>query len=150
MTTIIPYDTPYLPPPQLVLPDINEVMTTVQAPKSNDLFLDMPYVPVPRAFTNVGSIQLNNLATAKDVTTLQNKVNRDAQKMYQQATVEGLTLRNGVQDMREAIVGIWADLYQNNMNVSVKDLFTKNNRLRGLGILFVLISLSVILFVTFG
>jgi hypothetical protein len=150
MTTIIPYDTPYLPPPQLVLPDINEVMTTVQAPKINDLFLDMPYVPVPRAFTNVGSIQLNNLATAKDVATLQNKVNRDAQKMYQQATVGGLTLRNGVQDMREAIVGIWADLYQNNMNVSVKDLFTKNNRLRGLGLLFVLISLSVILFVTFG
>jgi UDP-N-acetyl-D-mannosaminuronate dehydrogenase len=110
----------------------------------------MPYVPVPRAFTNVGSIQLNNLATAKDVATLQNKVNRDAQKMYQQATVGGLTLRNGVQDMREAIVGIWADLYQNNMNVSVKDLFTKNNRLRGLGLLFVLISLSVILFVTFG
>ncbi|AGE56203.1 hypothetical protein PBCVNEJV1_160L [Paramecium bursaria Chlorella virus NE-JV-1] len=149
MTTIT-YETPYLPPPQLVLPDINEVMSTVKSPGENDNFLNLPYVPVPKAFENVGSFELNNLATAKDVATLQDKVNKNAQKMYEQSTVRGLTLRNGIQDMYSAIVGIWADLYKNNMNVSMKELFTKDNRLRGLGLIFVLVSLASVLFVTFG
>ena len=70
--------------------------------------------------------------------------------MYQQSTVRGMTLRNSVQDMREAITGIFSDLYKNNMNVSVGELFTKDNRLRGLGLLLVLASLSYILLITFG
>jgi hypothetical protein len=150
MTTIIPYDTPYLPPPELVQPDINEVMSSVKSPAGNDLFMELPYVPVPKAFTNVGSFDLNNLATAKDVATLQNKVNKNAEEMYRQSTVAGLTLRNGVQDMYSAIVGVWGDLYNNNMNVSVKELFTRDNRLRGLGLIFILVSIAAILFVTFG
>jgi hypothetical protein len=149
MTTIT-YESPYLPPPELVLPDINEVMSSVKTPAGNDNFLDMPYTPVPKAFTNVGSFDLNNLATAKDVATLQNKANKNAEKMYRQSTVGGLTLRNGVQDMYSAIVGVWGDLYKNNMNVSVKELFTKDNRLRGLGLTFILVSLAAILFITFG
>jgi len=149
MTTIT-YETPYLPPPQLVLPDINEVMSSVQSPAGNDNFLNLPYVPIPKAFENVGSFDLNNLTTAKDIATLQNKVNKDAEMMYQQSTVRGMTLRNSVQDMREAITGIFSDLYKNNMNVSVGELFTKDNRLRGLGLLLVLASLSYILFITFG
>ena len=150
MTTIIPYDTPYLPPPELVQPDINEVMTSVKTPSGNDNFLNMPYTPVPMAFENVASFDLNNLATAKDVATLQNKANKNAEEMYRQSTVAGLTLRNGVQDMYSAIVGVWGDLYKNNMNVSVKELFTRDNRLRGLGLIFILVSLAAILFVTFG
>jgi hypothetical protein len=149
MSTIT-YETPYLPPPQLVLPDINEVMSPVQSPAGNDNFLNLPYVPVPKASENVGSFELNNLTTAKDIATLQNKVNKDAEMMYQQSTVRGMTLRNSVQDMREAITGIFSDLYKNNMNVSVGELFTKDNRLRGLGLLLVLASLSYILLITFG
>ena len=149
MTTIT-YENPLLPPPQLVLPDINEVMAPMKDPDANDLFLDMPYVPVPKAIENVGSFQLNNLATARDVKTLQDKVNKNAEKMYAQSTVRGLTLRNGVEDMREALVGIWGDLYKNNMNVSVETLFTKNNRLRGLGILFILSAIVYFMFITVG
>jgi len=149
MTTIT-YETDYLPPPQLVLPDINEVMSSIKDPQQNDLFLEMPYVPVPKAIDNVGSFELNNLATAKDIATLQKKVNDNAKKMYEQATVRGLTLRNGVQDMYEALTGIPADLYKNDMNVSVKTLLTKNNRLRGLGLLFILFALAAFLFVTFS
>jgi hypothetical protein len=149
MTTIT-YENPLLPPPQLVLPDINEVMVYSKDPNANDLFLDMPYVPVEKAIENVGSFQLNNLATARDVKTLQDKVNKNAEKMYAQSTVKGLTLRNGVEDMREALVGIWGDLYKNNMNVSVKTLFTKNNRLRGLGIFFILSAIVYFMFITVG
>lgn len=149
MTTIT-YENPLLPPPQLILPDISEVMAPLKNPDANDLFLDMPYVPIPKAIENVGSFQLNNLATAKDVKTLQDKVNKNAQKMYAQSTVRGLTLRNGVEDMQEALVGIWADLYKNDMNVSVQNLFTKNNRLRGLGIFFILSAIVYFMFITVG
>ncbi|ABT16901.1 hypothetical protein ATCVMO0605SPH_856L [Acanthocystis turfacea Chlorella virus MO0605SPH] len=149
MTTIT-YENPLLPPPQLVLPDINEVLTPMKDPNANDLFLDMPYVPVPKAIDNVGSFQLNNLATARDVKTLQDKVNKNAEKMYAQSTVRGLTLRNGVEDVREALVGIWGDLYKNNLNVSVGTLFTKNNRLRGLGIFFILCAIVYFMFITVG
>ncbi|AGE53696.1 hypothetical protein ATCVGM07011_907L [Acanthocystis turfacea Chlorella virus GM0701.1] len=149
MTTIT-YENPLLPPPQLVLPDLDEVLAPMKDPDANDLFLDMPYVPVPKAIENVGSFQLNNLATARDVKTLQDKVNKNAEKMYAQSTVRGLTLRNGVEDMREALVGIWGDLYKNNMNVSVGTLFTKNNRLRGLGIFFILSAIVYFMFITVG
>ena len=148
MTTIT-YENPLLPPPMLVQPDINEVMAPMKDPNANDLFLDMPYVPVPKAIENVGSFQLNNLATSRDVKTLQDKVNKNAEKMYAQSTVRGLTLRNGVEDMREALVGIWGDLYKNNMNVSV-NVFTKNNRLRGLGIFFILCAIVYFMFITVG
>ena len=149
MTTIT-YENPLLPPPMLVQPGINEVMAPMKDPNANDLFLDMPYVPVPKAIENVGSFQLNNLATARDIKTLQDKVNKNAEKMYAQSTVRGLTLRNGVEDMREALVGIWGDLYKNNMNVSVGTLFTKNNRLRGLGIFFILCAIVYFMFITVG
>jgi hypothetical protein len=149
MTTVT-YETDLLPPPQLVLPDLSEVMSSISNPEQNDLFLDMPYVPVPKSIENVGSFQLNNLATAKDIKTLQDKVNKNFEKQYQQSTVAGLTLRNGVQDTYDAVVGLWGDLYNNNhQSVSLTKLFTSGNRLRGLGLLFILISLSVMIFVSF-
>jgi hypothetical protein len=149
MTTIT-YENPLLPPPQLVQPDISEVLAPLKNPDTNDLFLDLPYVPIPQAIENVGSFQLNNLATAKDVKTLQDKVNKNAQAMYAQSTVRGLTLRNGVEDMREALTGIWTDLYKNDLNVSMQNLFTKNNRLRGLGIFFILSAIVYFMFITVG
>ena len=148
MSTIT-YENPLNPMPQLVLPDINEVMSSIKNPNENDLFLDMPYMPVPKAIENVAGLELNNLATAKDIATLQDKANKNAEEQYRQSTVRGLTLRNGVQDMREALTGIWSDLYKNNMEANV-NIFTKNNRLRGLGLMFVLVAIAYFMFIAVG
>lgn len=148
MSTIT-YENPLNPVPQLVLPDINEVMSSIKNPNENDLFLDLPYVPVPKAIENVAGLELNNLATAKDIATLQDKANKNAEEQYRQSTVRGLTLRNGVQDMREALTGIWSDLYKNNMEANV-NIFTKNNRLRGLGLMFVLVAIAYFMFIAVG
>lgn len=148
MSTIT-YENPLNPVPQLVLPDINEVMSSIKNPNDNDLFLDLPYVPVPKAIENVAGLELNNLATAKDIATLQDKANKNAEEQYRQSTVRGLTLRNGVQDMREALTGIWSDLYKNNMEANV-NIFTKNNRLRGLGLMFVLVAIAYFMFIAVG
>jgi hypothetical protein len=110
----------------------------------------MPYIPIPKAITNVAGLELNNLATPADVAKLQNQANKLAEERYKDVTWRGLTLRNAVRDMYEAISGIPADIYQNNMPVSVKQLFTKDNRLRGLGLLFILFAMASILFITFN
>jgi hypothetical protein len=119
-------------------------------PAGNDPYIDWPYLPVPKGFTNIGSLELNNLATPENVKKLQDQVNELANKKYKESTWRGLTLRMAVSDMAEALTGIPADIYKNNGNVSVKEIFTKNNRLRGLGLLFVLISVVSILLVTLG
>ncbi len=148
MSTIT-YENPLTPAPQLILPDINEVMSSIKNPNENDLFLDLPYMPVPKAIENVAGLELNNLATAKDIATLQDKVNKNAEERYKQSTVRGLTLRNGVEDIREALIGIWSDLYKNNMEANV-NIFTKNNRLRGLGLMFILFAITYFMFITIG
>lgn len=152
MTTIT-YDTGLLPPPQLEFPTLDDAMAPnvpPGTPAGNDPFLDMPYMPVPKGFTNVGSLELNNLATPANVKKLQDQVNALAEKRYKESTWKGLTLRLAVSDMSEAITGIISDIYKNNGNVGAKELFTKNNRMRGLGLLFVLISVVSILLVTLG
>lgn len=152
MTTIT-YDTDLLPPPQLQFPTLDDAMapmTPPGTPAGNDPFLDMPYMPVGKGFANVGSLELNNLATPENVKKLQDQVNVLAEKMYKESTWRGLTLRLAVSDMSEALTGIPADIYKNNGNVGVKEIFTKNNRLRGLGLLFVLVSVVSILLVTLG
>ena len=152
MTTIT-YETDLLPPPQLEFPTLDQAMAPnvpPGTPAGNDPYIDWPYLPVPKGFTNIGSLELNNLANPVDVKKLQDQVNVLAEKKYKESTWRGLTLRMAVSDMAEALTGIPADIYKNNGNVSAKELFTKNNRMRGLGLLFVIISVVSILLVTLG
>ena len=149
MTTIISYDTDLLPPPQLQFPTLSEAMapnTSPGVPSGNDAFLDMPFLPVPKGFTNVASLELNNLSTPENVQKLQSQANELAEKRYKESTWRGLTLRLAVSDMSEALTGIFADIYKNKGNIGAKQLFTKNNRMRGLGLLFILISVVSLLF----
>jgi hypothetical protein len=153
MATIISYDTDLLPPPQLVFPTLDDAMAPnvpPGTPAGNDPYLDWPYVPVPKGLSNVGNLDLNNLATPENVKKLQDQMNKLAEKKYKDSTWRGLTLRLAVTDMSEAITGILSDIYKNKGKVSVKELFTKDNRMRGLGLLFVLISVVSILLVTLG
>ena len=153
MATIISYETDLLPPPQLQFPTLDQALAPnvpPGTPAGNDPYFDWPYLPVPKGFTNIGSLELNNLSTPENVKKLQDQVNVLAEKRYKESTWRGLTLRMAVSDMAEALTGIPADIYKNNGNVGVKEIFTKNNRLRGLGLLFVLISIVSILLVTLG
>ena len=59
-----------------------------------------------------------------------------------------MTIRNAVKDAYEALVGIPEDIYQNSGRISLKKLLVKNNRLRGLGVLLVVLSVVTMLFMT--
>lgn len=138
--TTIPYDTDLLPQPKLRLPSLKE--TTAKTLFS----LDDQYLPVGKGFNNIANLELNNLATPSDVKKLQNQANELADKLYKESTLKGLTLRVAVADMYEAITGIIADIYKNNGKISIKELFTKNNRVRGLGLIFILVAISYMAF----
>jgi hypothetical protein len=138
--TTIPYDTDLLPQPKLRFPTLQDV-------NAKTLFeLDDQYVPVPKGFDNVANLDLNNLATPRDVKKLQDQANKLAEQRYKESTWKGLTLRLAVSDMAEAITGIPNDIYKNNGKVSARELFTKNNRIRGLGLIFILISIASLAF----
>lgn len=138
--TTIPFDIDLLPQPKLRLPSLKE--TTAKTLFS----LDDQYLPVGKGFDNIANLELNNLATAPDVKKLQDQANELADKLYKESTLKGLTLRIAVSDMYEAFTGIIADIYKNNGKISMKQLFTKNNRVRGLGLIFILVSISYMAF----
>ena len=149
MATIISYDTDLLPPPELKVPSLTEALAP-ESVKNDDPFLDLSYVPVPKGFDNFGSLELNNLATSEDVAKLQDQLNKLAEEKYKRSTWKGLTFRIAVQDMFEALTGIPADIYQNSGRVSLKELLTRDDRLRGLGLIFFLVAVVSIFFMAAG
>jgi len=146
MTTIT-YDTDLLPPPELKYPTLVQALAP-ESLKNNDPFLDSPYFPIPKGFDNVGSLELNNLATSEDVAKLQDQMNKLAEEDYKKSTVKGLTLRIAVQDMFEALTGIPSDIYSNSGQISLKELLVKNNRLRGIGLIIFLIAVVSMFFMS--
>jgi len=145
MTTIT-YETDLLPPPELKVPSLDQALAP-ESVKNDDPFLDLSYFPVPKGFDNVGSLELNNFATSENVAKLQDQLNKLAEEKHKRSTWKGLTFRIAVQDMWEALTGIPTDIYQNSGRVSLKDLLTKNDRLRGLGLIVFLIGVVSLFFI---
>ena len=145
MTTIT-YETELLPQPQLNMPTLDYARVPGQI--ENQPFVEFPNVPIPKGIDHIGSFNINNLATSENIAKLQNDTNILMEKVYKESTWKGLTLRLAVRDAYEALTGIPEDIYQNSGKVSLKELLMKNNRLRGLGLLLVVISLvSILLFI---
>ena len=55
--------------------------------------------------------------------------------------MSSLTLATAVEDAREAVVGCIADLYGNTPRTSLAQIFLYRDRLRGLGVLLIAVSL---------
>lgn len=138
--SVIPFESEMLPQPQIQFPTLREA-TGKSLFDLNDQFL-----PVGKGFENVANLEINNLATPANVKKLQDQANDLAKKLYKESTWRGLTLRNAVSDMSEAITGIFSDIYKNSGKVSVGDIFMKNNRLRGIGLIFILVALAAFAF----
>lgn len=71
----------------------------------------------------------------------QAEANAEAAERYKQSSLAGLTYQSAVQDAHEALTGITADLLGTTSRKSVKDMVTHNDRLRGLGILLIVLAL---------
>lgn len=101
-----------------------------------------PYedVPHPKSVNSVATFDLNALATSKDVMDLQAQANEYVDAKRKSLDLRTMTVKQALRDVYEATFGIVRDVYQNDGPVPFATLVTKNNRLRGLGFLFVLVA----------
>ena len=84
------------------------------------------------------------LTSAQELAARQAEANRQAEEAAARSSMAGLTLRTAMEDVREAVVGLPADLFGQSGAVSLGDVLGKNDRLRGLGILVLLGALASI------
>ena len=85
-------------------------------------------------------VQSYGLASSQDLITLQQEAN-DAAARTRQQSLKDLTYATAVADAHEALVGLTADLSGTTERHSLKDMLLHENRMRGLGILLVVLAL---------
>lgn len=105
---------------------------------------NVPYdeLPLPRGIDSVANFDVNTLVTSKDMIKLQNGATAYHKKRRGESSWRSLTIRRAIDDAAEALTGIPNDIFGNTPPDSrtVWAIFTKNDRLRGMGILLVVIA----------
>ncbi len=95
---------------------------------------EIPLSPAPTG--------LNGLADSSDVKAMQDAVNLVADKAVKEATVWNITLLDLLRDAQEALIGVTSDLLGQSERKSLRDILGHGNRLRGLGIVLVLLAVA--------
>lgn len=157
--TTIPYEPKSIKPPEirrLALEDIQEKINRLRMAQADPKcsydpsFTDPqaapppPYedVPHPKGIRSIANFDLNSLATSEDIINLQNQANAYIAKRRQGLDLRNMTVKTAMHDVYEATFGIARDVFRNDRNEPVSiDTFTKNDRLRGLGILLIVVAL---------
>ena len=84
----------------------------------------------------------SGLTSSADIALRQAEANRVADEALRRSGMEGLTLRTALADAREVLAGIPADIAAG--RASLGALLSKNDRLRGLGVVSILLGLLVL------
>lgn len=77
------------------------------------------------------------LAPSRDIVQLQTEANAQAEEAYARSTLRTLSYDEALEDAREALVGLTADLTGATERRSLGDMLMHGDRLRGLGILLI-------------
>jgi hypothetical protein len=85
------------------------------------------------------------LRTSRDIIDKEHAMNRELQVAHEAAQLHNLTLRRAFQDMGQAVAGISEDAFRNTPPKPLWETITKDSRLRGLGLLMMLSSASLLL-----
>lgn len=156
--TTIPFTPQSIRAPEdarLTLPDIQTRINRLRMAQSqktcsfDPAFTDVsaapppPYedVPHPKNVNSVASFDLNALATSQDVMDLQSQANAYVDSLRSSLDLRNMTVKQALRDVYEATFGVVRDVYQNAGHVPLVQLFTKNNRLRGMGFLLAMLAL---------
>lgn len=130
--TTIPFEPQSIEAPEAWKPTLDDVQTGVRP---------FAEVPRPRGVRSVASFDLNALATSEDVMKLQSQANAFLDERRRGLDLGNLTFSGAMKDVYEATFGLARDVFRNTGGPVSIDTFTKNNRLRGLGILLIMIAL---------
>jgi hypothetical protein len=107
-------------------------------------FLD-DLAKLPPGVDAVASFDLNRLATSRDILTLQKQADQYLAKRAHKSKWRSFTPRQALTEAGEAMYGIMDDAFGNTPGpLSLKTLVTKNDRLRGVGVLLVILALILL------
>lgn len=84
------------------------------------------------------------LTSARQMAERQESANRRAEAIAAKASMEGLTLRTGIQDIRDVVLGIPHDLMNATCPQPLWTTCSKNNRLRGFGLLLLIAATTAV------
>lgn len=85
------------------------------------------------------------LVPSADIISMQNEKNREMSENYESSKLQNITLDAAIKDMGDATKGILDDLLGSGESLGLWDIVSKDNRLRGLGMIFMLTSSVVLL-----
>lgn len=89
------------------------------------------------AVQNVSSF--NSMLPSDRLFQLQRESNNEETTRVQRSTISGMTFDIALQDAREALSGIFGDLYDSSERKSIRDILFHKDRLRGLGLLLIFV-----------
>lgn len=125
---------------------MDEARQAIEQPqRPGDAAEAVPPIEWPSAFVPY-TLQryTSGLTTSADVAERQDAEERQADATSQRSSLAGLTLRTAGEDMYAALTGIPADLYERRGRVGL-EIFTREDRLRGLGLWLIVLSLLALL-----
>lgn len=144
MTTALTAADALAPPAGMEVPElwprppiVDDPPTTTPAPVAIQDTIEFP------PLISYTQPRYSGLTSSVDIAARQAEANRVADAALRRSGMEGLTLRTAIQDAREALVGIPADLAAGRP-ASLGDLLLKNDRLRGLGVVAIVVGLVVL------
>lgn len=101
----------------------------------------------PSGFVSYAQPRYAGLTSAVDIARRQKAADEARAVRAKRSSLQGLTLRTALEDIREVLVGLPRDLYAAPEGRTLADLLSKNDRLRGLGLLAaVLASIALVSF----
>lgn len=84
-----------------------------------------------------------SLAPSADIIAMQNEKNREVEEDYEDSKIVNITPEIAFKDMADAMNGIFDDIMGTEA-LGFWAIISKDNRLRGLGMIFVLMSASIL------
>lgn len=86
------------------------------------------------------------MQTSDEIMKKQQQINAAITRDYESARLHNITVSAVARDVGEAVQGIPNDLFRNTKSVSLEEVFTKNNRLRGVGVLMMAVAAVFLIF----
>lgn len=101
-------------------------------------------IPTRDAAVSLDRPRYAGLTNAVDIATRQQLANAREDAALSRSSMRGLTIRTALEDIREVLVGIPEDLHTHHA-IGLSGLVLKNDRLRGIGLLVLLVGLLALL-----
>lgn len=93
----------------------------------------------------MSTVLSDGLVPSADIIASQKDKNKKMQEDYEASKLQNITLETAIKDMGDATKGILDDILGGSDDLGLWEIIKKDNRLRGLGMIFIVLSSTVLL-----